>query len=161
MNPCKCGYLGDPRRRCTCTPAQVQAYRARVSGPMLDRIDIHVEASALPISDLAKAAKNETSAEIRARVEAAREIQKRRFAGLKRAAKVNAAMTGAQIAKFCALDGPQTAILTAAMEELGLSARAWDRILKVSRTIADLDASEKIQTHHLLEAINYRSLDRQ
>ena len=100
MNPCKCGYLGDPRRRCTCTPAQVQAYRARVSGPMLDRIDIHVEASALPISDLAKAAKNETSAEIRARVEAAREIQKRRFAGLKRAAKVNAAMTGAQIAKF-------------------------------------------------------------
>ena len=161
MNPCKCGYLGDPRRRCSCTPAQVQAYRARVSGPMLDRIDIHVEASALPISDLAKAAKSETSAEIRARVEAAREIQKRRFAGLKRAAKVNAAMTGAQIAKFCALDGPQTAILTAAMEELGLSARAWDRILKVSRTIADLDASEKIQTHHLLEAINYRSLDRQ
>ena len=160
MNPCKCGHLGDPKKKCTCTPAQIQAYRARVSGPLLDRIDIHVEASALPISDLAKSAPSESSAEIRKRVEAAREIQKRRFAKSPRAAKVNAAMTTSQIAKFCKLDDDQSAILAAAMEELGLSARAWDRILKVARTIADLEATETIQTHQLLEAINYRSLDR-
>ena len=126
----------------------------------MDRIDIHVEASALPISDLAKSAPSESSAEIRKRVEAAREIQKRRFAKSPRAAKVNAAMTTSQIAKFCRLDDDQSAILASAMEELGLSARAWDRILKVARTIADLEATETIQTHQLLEAINYRSLDR-
>lgn len=161
MNPCKCGYLGDPRRKCTCTPAQVQAYRARVSGPLLDRIDIHVEASALPVSDLAKASKGESSAEIRKRVEAAREIQKRRFAPYGRTDLVNAAMTSSQIRKFCQLTNEQISMLTSAMEELGLSARAWDRILKVARTIADLEDSEDIQTHQLLEAINYRSLDRQ
>lgn len=161
MNPCKCGYLGDPRRKCTCTPAQVQAYRARVSGPLLDRIDIHVEASALPVSDLAKASKGESSAEIRKRVEAAREIQKQRFAPYGRTDLVNAAMTSSQIRKFCQLTNEQISMLTSAMEELGLSARAWDRILKVARTIADLEASENIQTHQLLEAINYRSLDRQ
>lgn len=160
MNPCKCGHLGDPKKKCTCTPAQIQAYRARVSGPLLDRIDIHVEASALPISDLAKSAPSESSAEIRKRVEAAREIQKHRFAKSPRAAKVNAAMTTSQIAKFCRLDDDQSAILASAMEELGLSARAWDRILKVARTIADLETTETIQTHQLLEAINYRSLDR-
>lgn len=161
MNPCKCGYLGDPRRKCTCTPAQVQAYRARVSGPLLDRIDIHVEASALPVSDLAKASKGESSAEIRKRVEVAREIQKRRFAPYGRTDLVNAAMTSSQIRKFCQLTNEQISMLTSAMEELGLSARAWDRILKVARTIADLEDSEDIQTHQLLEAINYRSLDRQ
>ena len=161
MNPCKCGYFGDPRKKCTCTPAQIQTYRARVSGPLLDRIDIHVEAAALPISDLAKASKSESSADIRKRVEAAREIQKKRFANCPRASKVNAAMTPTQIRKFCALDDAQTAMLSSAMDELGLSARAWDRILKVARTIADLEMSEDIQTHQLLEAISYRSLDRQ
>lgn len=161
MNPCKCGYYGDPRKKCSCTPSQIQAYRARVSGPLLDRIDIHVEASALPISDFAKTSKSESSADIRKRVEAAREIQKKRFAKSSRAAKVNAAMTPTQIRKFCALDESQMSMLASAMDELGLSARAWDRILKVARTIADLESSENIQTHQLLEAISYRSLDRQ
>ena len=161
MNPCKCGYLGDPRQKCRCTPAQIRAYRARLSGPMLDRIDIHVEASALPISDLAKTSVGESSAAIRKRVMAAREIQYKRFATSMRASKTNANMTSSQIKKYCALDESQTRLLADSMESLGLSARAWDRILKVSRTIADLENSEKIQTHHLLEAINYRSLDRE
>ncbi len=160
MNPCKCGYLGDPRHKCKCTSLQIQQYRAKISGPLLDRIDIHVEASALPISDLSKTQKAESSAEIRKRVESAREIQKARFADFPMPNKTNAAMTAAQIRKYCALAGEQSKILESAMEELGLSARAWDRILKVSRTIADLDQSETIKTQHLLEAINYRSLDR-
>lgn len=160
MNPCKCGYLGDPKRKCKCTQSQIQQYRARISGPLLDRIDIHVEASALPISDLSKSQKSESSAEIRKRVEAAREIQKARFAKFSMANKTNAAMTPAQIRKYCVLAPEQSSILEAAMDELGLSARAWDRILKVSRTIADLDNSDSIKTTHLLEAINYRSLDR-
>ena len=136
MNPCKCGYLGDPRHKCRCSPRQIQDYRARLSGPLLDRIDIHVEASALPVDELRSKGEGEPSAEI------------------------NASMDAADIRKYCALDDEQASILSAAMEELNLSARAWDRILKVSRTIADLDSSEKIQTHHLFEAINYRSLDR-
>ena len=160
MNPCKCGYLGDPRHKCKCTSLQIQQYRAKISGPLLDRIDIHVEASALPISDLSKTQKAESSAEIRKRVESAREIQKARFADFPMPNKTNAAMTAAQIRKYCALAGEQSKILESAMEELGLSARAWDRILKVSRTIADLDQSETIKSQHLLEAINYRSLDR-
>lgn len=160
MNPCKCGYLGDPKRKCKCTQSQIQQYRARISGPLLDRIDIHVEASALPISDLSKSQKSESSAEIRKRVEAAREIQKARFAKFSMANKTNAAMTPAQIRKYCVLAPEQSSILEAAMDELGLSARAWDRILKVSRTIADLDNSDSIKTTHLLEAISYRSLDR-
>ena len=160
MNPCKCGYLGDPKRKCKCTQSQIQQYRARISGPLLDRIDIHVEASALPISDLSKSQKSESSAEIRKRVEAAREIQEARFAKFSMANKTNAAMTPAQIRKYCVLAPEQSSILEAAMDELGLSARAWDRILKVSRTIADLDNSDSIKTTHLLEAISYRSLDR-
>ena len=160
MNPCKCGYLGDPKRKCKCTQSQIQQYRARISGPLLDRIDIHVEASALPISDLSKSQKSESSAEIRKRVEAAREIQKARFVKFSMASKTNAAMTPAQIRKYCVLAPEQSSILEAAMDELGLSARAWDRILKVSRTIADLDNSDSIKTTHLLEAISYRSLDR-
>lgn len=160
MNPCKCGYLGDPRKKCRCTPTQIQQYRSRVSGPLLDRIDIHVEASALPLSDLSKTEHAESSADIRKRVIAAREIQAARFADTRLASKTNAAMDSQQIRKYCALDAEQAGILSAAMEELNLSARAWDRILKVSRTIADLDNSDKIQTQHLLEAINYRSLDR-
>ena len=160
MNPCKCGYLGDPRHKCRCTPQQVQNYRARLSGPLLDRIDIHVEASALPVEDLRKASAGEPSAEIRKRVIQARKIQEERFANSPRTAKTNANMETSEIRKYCALDDEQASLLSSAMEELNLSARAWDRILKVSRTIADLDASEKIQTQHLLEAINYRSLDR-
>ena len=160
MNPCKCGYLGDPRHKCRCTPQQIQNYRARVSGPLLDRIDIHVEASALPVDDLRSKGDGECSAEIRKRVVAARKIQAERFANSAKAAKINAAMDASDIRKYCELGDEQASILAAAMEELNLSARAWDRILKVSRTIADLDNSEKIETHHLFEAINYRSLDR-
>ena len=160
MNPCKCGHLGDPKHRCTCTPQQIQNYRSRLSGPLLDRIDIHIEASAIPISELRSKECGEDSAEIRKRVAAAREIQKKRFGADPRTAKINASMGAADIRKFCALGSEQAEILSAAMEELNLSARAWDRILKVSRTIADLESSDDIQTQHLLEAINYRSLDR-
>lgn len=161
MNPCKCGYYGDMRKKCTCTPQQVQNYRARLSGPLMDRIDIHVEASALPLSDLAKSARAESSADMRARIVAAREIQKRRFTNSPTVSKTNAAMGGGQIKTYCPLNAELTKMLTSAMEELHLSARAWDRILKVARTIADLDSQEKICAQHLLEAINYRSLDRQ
>lgn len=158
MNPCKCGYFGSPTRRCRCTPQQVAAYRARVSGPMLDRIDIQVEAAAVNVDDIRGGARAESSAEIRKRVVAAREIQRARFGAGK--VRCNADMTPAMLRKFCALTDDENALLVSAMNELGLSARAWDRILKVSRTISDLDASADIQPHHLLEAINYRSLDR-
>ncbi len=158
MNPCKCGYYGSSQRRCRCSAQQVAMYRARVSGPMLDRIDIHVEAAALNVEDIQKNTVAESSAEIRARVVKARKVQMARFAGSK--IHCNADMTSPMLRKYCALSAEQNALLVSAMNELGLSARAWDRILKVSRTIADLDFSDDIQTHHLLEAINYRSLDR-
>lgn len=158
MNPCPCGFLGDHKNRCRCTPPQIQRYRSKISGPLLDRIDIHVEAAGLSLEELSKAQRGESSAEIRKRVIEAREIQHKRFHSAD--ACCNADMTPRQIKKFCALADEQQKILTAAMEELNLSARAYDRILKVSRTIADLDKSAEIQMQHLLEAINYRSLDR-
>ncbi len=160
MNPCKCGYYGDSRHKCRCTPQQIAAYRNRISGPLLDRIDIHVETPAISISEIGGASLGEPSAAIRARVEAARQIQYERFNLSKKSAKTNSAMSSAQIRKYCQLSAEQNSLLSAAMEELGLSARAWDRILKVSRTIADLAGSENIEESHLLEAINYRSLDR-
>ena len=160
MNPCKCGHYGDPKHKCRCTPQQVQAYRARVSGPLLDRIDIHVEVPALPVSDLSRTERSESSASIRARVEAARAIQAARFRNSPFSAKVNANMAQSQIRQYCALSRELELLLEGAMESLGLSARAWDRILKVARTIADLDGAESIAENHLLEAINYRSLDR-
>ena len=160
MNPCKCGYYGDSRHKCRCTPQQIAAYRNRISGPLLDRIDIHVETPAISISEIGGASLGEPSAAIRARVEAARQIQYERFKLSKKSAKTNSAMSSAQIRKYCQLSAEQNSLLSAAMEELGLSARAWDRILKVSRTIADLAGSENIEESHLLEAINYRSLDR-
>jgi magnesium chelatase family protein len=125
---------------------------------MLDRIDIHVEAAALNVEDIQKNTKAESSAEIRARVVKAREIQAQRFSGTK--IHCNADMTPQLLRKYCLLSAEQNALLVSAMNELGLSARAWDRILKVSRTIADLEFSDTIETHHLLEAINYSSLDR-
>ena len=158
MNPCKCGYYGSSQRSCRCTPQQVRAYRARVSGPLLDRIDIHVEAAALGVEEIQKASKAESSAEIRKRVVQARQLQAKRFEGSN--IHCNAEMTPALLRKYCVLTSELNALLVSAMNELGLSARAWDRILKVSRTIADLDFSDQIQAHHLLEAINYRSLDR-
>jgi magnesium chelatase family protein len=158
MNPCPCGHLGDPKRRCRCTPTQIQNYRARVSGPLLDRIDLHVEAPALSVAELRTAAPGEPSAEIRARVLAARERQAARFGKSK--SNVNARMAQGQIRKHCALDSHLGDLLQEAMEKLRLSARAYDRILKVARTIADLAGMESIAAPHLLEAIQYRSLDR-
>ncbi len=165
MNPCPCGYLGDKRHKCVCSPQQILRYRARISGPLLDRIDIHVEAPTLSIDELRTSSYGETSAEMRARIVEARERQKARFsenqgAGTAEKIRNNAEMSAKQIRKFCELDAAQGTILQRAMERLGLSARAFDRVLKVSRTIADLAGTEKIETEHLLEAINYRSLDR-
>jgi magnesium chelatase family protein len=169
MNPCPCGYLGDPRHECRCTPAQIQRYRSRISGPLLDRIDIHIEAPALGIAELRNEAPGEPSSAIRARVQAARDRQLARFktpanaspaSSLSAVITTNARMTHAQIRKHCAIDSALGDMLQQAMEQLSLSARAYDRILKVARTIADLASSEKIEQPHLLEAIQYRSLDR-
>ncbi len=159
MNPCPCGYLGDRRRECRCTPVMIQRYRARVSGPLLDRIDIHVEAPALPIEQLRDEQPGETSAVIRRRVKAARSRQQQRFAQDGRIGN-NARMNHAQIRRYCPISKEAGQVLQHAMEQLALSARAYDRILKVARTIADLADSENIELHHLSEAIQYRSLDR-
>jgi magnesium chelatase family protein len=158
MNPCPCGYLGDPKHECRCTPAQIQRYRARVSGPLLDRIDLHVEAPSVSVGDLRSEQQGELSSIIRARVQAARERQQVRFANVKVSA--NARMPHAMIRHHCALDSTLGDLLQQAMEQLHLSARAYDRILKVSRTIADLAGADRIAAPHLLEAIQYRSLDR-
>ena len=158
MNPCKCGYLGDPRHECRCSPGEIQRYRARISGPLLDRIDIHIEAPALSIAELRNEKLGEPSAPLRDRVQAARLRQHARFSGTKVTA--NARMTNAHIRKHCAIDSTLGDLLQQAMEQLSLSARAYDRILKVARTIADLASAEKIEAPHLLEAIQYRSLDR-
>ena len=158
MNPCPCGYLGDPKRECRCSPAQVQRYRTRISGPLLDRIDIHVEAPALSLTELRSEQTGESSAAIRGRVEAARDRQRARFRTSRTAA--NARMSQAQIKEHCRLDPALGDLLQQAMEQLHLSARAYDRILKVARTIADLAGAERIAAPHLLEAIQYRSLDR-
>ncbi len=158
MNPCPCGYLGDARHECRCTPTQIQRYRSRISGPLLDRIDIHIDAPALSLLELRSEQPGEASASIRARVDAARIRQQARFAGTKVAS--NARMTHAQIRRHCPINATLGDLLQQAMEQLSLTARAYDRILKVARTIADLAAAEKIEAPHLLEAIQYRSLDR-
>lgn len=158
MNPCPCGYLGDSKHECRCSPAQIQRYRARISGPLLDRIDLHVEAPALSIAELRADAGGETSSLMRERVETARQLQLIRFRGT--GLSCNARMPPSQLKKFCAIDSSLGDLLQQAMEQLSLSARAYDRILKVARTIADLGESEHIRSPHLLEAIQYRSLDR-
>lgn len=158
MNPCPCGYLGDSKHECRCAPAQIQRYRARISGPLLDRIDLHIEAPALSISELRSDRAGESTAAIRERVEEARQRQLIRFRGTSLTA--NSRMPPAQLKKFCALDATLGDLLQQAMEQLSLSARAYDRILKVARTIADLAGAERIASPHLLEAIQYRSLDR-
>jgi magnesium chelatase family protein len=158
MNPCPCGYLGDQQRTCRCGPAVVQRYRGRISGPLLDRIDLQVEAPALSIEELRAGEPGEASAAIRARVEAARALQRRRFGA--HAGGCNALLSGKALRACCALEPAQGDLLQEAMERLKLSARAYDRILRVARTIADLAEAERIATTHLLEAIHYRSLDR-
>ncbi len=158
LNPCPCGYYGDPRRECRCSPRQVENYRNRISGPLLDRIDIHVEAPAVEFKELNSNERAEPSAAIRERVVAAREIQARRFMDTR--TRANAGMSHAQLKQHCRLDSESTEMLRLAMSELQLSARAYDRILKVSRTIADLAGSEEIRSEHVAEAIQYRTLDR-
>jgi magnesium chelatase family protein len=158
MNPCPCGYLGDSKHECRCSPPQIQRYRARVSGPLLDRIDIHIEAPAVSITELRSTAPGESSATISSRVQAARDLQLARYRGTRTTA--NARMTHQQIRTHIPLDSTLGDLLQQAMEQLSLSARAYDRILKVARTIADLANSEHVQANHLLEAIQYRSLDR-
>ena len=158
MNPCPCGYLGAPKHECRCSPSQIQRYRARISGPLIDRIDLHVEAPSLSVGDLRSAQPGESSGPIRERVRQARAVQQRRFAGT--STHTNARMTQAQIRQYCAHDRALGDLLEQAMLQLALSARAYDRILKVSRTIADLAGAENIAAQHMLEAIQYRSLDR-
>lgn len=159
MNPCPCGNFGHPEKECLCTPFKIQKYRTKISGPLLDRIDIHLEVPALKVAELADdTAAAEPSALIRSRVIAARSVQRERFAGTKTHA--NAQMQSRQIKKFCALDEAGKKLLRSAIERLGLSGRAYDRILKVSRTIADLDGKPTIEEAHIAEAIQYRNLDR-
>ncbi|ADE54471.1 YifB family Mg chelatase-like AAA ATPase [Coraliomargarita akajimensis] len=161
MNPCPCGYTGDPNKECRCSVTQIQRYRSRISGPLLDRIDLHIEAPALRIEELRDTRPSETSASIRTRCEAARSIQHKRFKHSSSASRrCNAQMSHRDIRDHCKINIEQGNLLQQAMEQLSLSARAYDRILKVARTIADLEKSECIQTNHLLEAIQYRSLDR-
>ena len=158
MNPCPCGYLGDTKHECRCTPTQIQRYRSRISGPLLDRIDIHIDAPSLSLTELRSNQPGEASAAIRARVDAARIRQQARFAGTKVAS--NARMTHAQIRRHCPIDATLGDLLQQAMEQLSHTSSAYDRILKVARTIADLAAVDAIAAPHLLEAIQYRSLDR-
>jgi len=159
MNPCPCGNFGHPKRECRCSETAILRYRAKISGPLLDRIDLHVEAPALEFKELADTAPAESSETIRARVLEAREIQARRFAG-EGGLRVNARMSHRHIKKFCPLTPECAQALQHAMESLGFSARAYDRILKVARTIADLAHSDSISFEHLSEAISYRNLDR-
>ena len=154
MNPCPCGYHGSLQKPCKCSAMQVQRYRDRISGPLLDRIDLHVEVSAIKYDELASQTPAEGSEAIRARVTAAREIQQRR------AGKPNARLAPKQIRQYCHLDEQGSELLKLATSELNLSARAYDRVLKVARTVADLEGCENIQTQHLMEAVQYRSLDR-
>ena len=159
MNPCPCGYYNHPEKDCVCSPGVVQKYLNKISGPLLDRIDIHIEVVPVPFDKLSEARLTEPSNAIRERVVEARTIQEKRFEAHD-GIHCNAQMTSKMLRKYCEIDTAGQTILKNAMEKLGLSARAYDRILKVSRTIADLDKSDKIQTYHLAEAIQYRSLDR-
>ncbi|OGR70877.1 MAG: magnesium chelatase [Elusimicrobia bacterium GWD2_63_28] len=156
MNPCPCGYLGHPTRECACTPIQVHKYRAKVSGPILDRIDLQVQLSAVKYADWEGLPKGESSAAIAARVLKAKELQRRRFGS----AKANAFMAGAELRRHCALPEGASAVLETAMNRLGFSARSLDKILKISRTIADLEGAPVIRREHLTEAIQYRMLDK-
>jgi magnesium chelatase family protein len=171
MNPCPCGYFNDKSRNCMCTPPMIQRYVSKVSGPLLDRIDIHIEVPAVQYKELRGGSASEGSAQIRSRVLAARELQHTRFLETpvrtkptsrsgSRAIFANAHMTTQQIRTFCELSTDAERLLERAMQQQGLSARAHDRILKVARTIADLDTAPAIAVKHIAEAIQYRTLDR-
>ena len=158
MNPCPCGYLGDSHHVCRCTPRQVQNYRSRISGPLLDRIDLQIEVPAVRYRELSGETGGEKSEDVRKRVDLSRTIQKERFK--KSRIHCNAQMSSRQVSKFCPVDEDGHRILENAVDRLGISARGWSRILKVARTIADLDSSDRILTRHLSEALSYRVLDR-
>ena len=158
-NPCPCGYYGDPTHNCVCTPGQIQRYMNKISGPLLDRIDIHCEIQSVPFAELSQMEAGESSETIRERVIKARQIQEVRYKDFK-GIHSNAQMTERMIHEFAEPDAESLNMLRMAMERLKLSARAYSRILKVARTIADLDGSEKVQSIHIGEAIGYRSLDR-
>lgn len=158
MNPCPCGYLSDPKHECSCTSHQIHKYRSKISGPLLDRIDIHVNVPAVPYKDLMGSGLQEPSASIQNRVATARAIQSERFSQL--SIYCNAQMPSRQIRKYCQTDEASGTLLESAIDRLGLSARAYNRILKIARTIADLDAAPDIRVEHVAEAIQYRSLDR-
>lgn len=159
MNPCPCGYKGDTIHDCSCNPTQVEKYENKLSGPLLDRIDIHLEVPSVPFKDISSSTDGESSRPIKKRVEATRNIQQKRFSRRK-SIYSNSGMNTQDIKKFCQLDTPSVQLLEKSVERLGLSARAYHRILKISRTIADMEASESIKTHHIAEAIQYRRLDR-
>ena len=160
MNPCPCGYHHHPTRQCMCSPGQIQRYMNKISGPLMDRIDIQVEVQSVPFEEIADAPKGEPSSVIRQRVIKARKIQEERFAGLD-GIYCNAQMNSSLLRKYSVPSENGNKMLRTAMNRLNLSARAYDRILKVARTIADLDGSENIQDNHIAEAIGYRNLDRE
>lgn len=159
MNPCKCGLLGSAGRTCRCSLSQIFDYRSKISGPLLDRIDLHIDVPAVKFSSLASAEAGESSALIRERIERARARQRERFHGS--TAGINSEMTDAGLKRYCELPAAGKRLLESALQDLGLSARAYSRILKVARTIADLESRETLREEHLAEAIQYRSLDRQ
>ena len=158
MNPCPCGYYTDPRRECRCTPQQIRRYQAKISGPLLDRIDIHIDVPSIRYRELAAKSGGESSRLICERVNRARTMQEKRFGG--QDTLCNARMSNKQIKEFCPIDEDSERLIEMAMDRLGLSARAYTRILKVARTIADLEEEKNIRSYHISEAIQYRSLDR-
>ena len=160
MNPCPCGYLGDPKHECSCSLGEIQRYRARISGPLMDRIDLHVEVPAVRYKDLSDRRGGEPSSSVRERVERARELQRRRFAASMNGINCNARMLPRHLHEFCRVDAEGGRLLEMVVDRLGMSARAYDRILKVARTIADLEEANDIKPVHLSEAIQYRTLDR-
>jgi magnesium chelatase family protein len=160
MNPCPCGYHNHPEKKCVCAPGAVEKYLNKISGPLLDRIDLHIEVTPISYDELSSQVQEETSSSIRDRVVSARKVQKNRYQKLNNPIHSNAQMGSYELQTYCQLDESSRTILKNAMNKLGLSARAYDRIIKVARTIADLDGAEAIQTQHIAEAIQYRSLDR-
>ncbi len=160
MNPCPCGFYNHPEKACTCGSANVKKYLNKVSGPLLDRIDIHIEVVPVPFEQLTELRDSESSRSIREKVIKGATVQEQRFAGIK-GIYSNAQMTSPMLKKYCQLGNDSQTILKNAMEKLGLSARAYDRILKVSRTIADLEGETYILPSHVAEAVNYRNLDRE
>lgn len=159
MNPCPCGYLGHPTKECTCSDAAKRRYKEKISGPILDRIDIHIEVAPVAFEELSSIKKEESSREIKKRVDKARDIQRKRFENTP--VSCNAKMTPQMTKDFCKLDDSASELLKDAFEKLSMSARAYDKILRISRTIADLEGSEKIEINHIAEALQYRGLDRQ